>query len=266
MKVGLNILIFLGLMFLFTVMWQIKGEQIVIEKVNIPLKGISPEIQNFRFVQISDIHFRHFQEKERQLLEQLKQIKPDYLFITGDLVDWSCRDLKSLESFLEELTKTVSKKTFVVLGNHEHKNPRFKQILKIYSSKTQVLRNKNFQLEKNLWIIGVDDPHLGFDDLKKAAEKVPPSAPKILLAHSPEIFRKVNFSNVLVLTGHTHGGQINIPLLVKLILPLKYDRQFQRGLFVQDDKWLYVNRGIGYTFLPIRFRSSPEITLFSFKP
>ncbi len=90
--------------------------------------------------------------------------------------------------------------------------------------------------------------------------------PKILLAHSPEIFRKVKGRDIdLVLVGHTHGGQINIPFITNLFLPLKYDKKYKNGLFRVNSTYLYVNRGTGTTFLPIRFNSFPEIALIKVK-
>jgi len=90
--------------------------------------------------------------------------------------------------------------------------------------------------------------------------------PKILLAHSPEIFRKVKNKKIdLVLVGHTHGCQINIPFLCDFIVPLKYDKQYKRGLFKENGVYMYVNKGIGETFLPVRFNSPPEITLIELK-
>jgi hypothetical protein len=83
-----------------------------------------------------------------------------------------------------------------------------------------------------------------------------------MLAHSPEIFRRIKSQNIdLVLTGHTHGGQVNIPFITNFFLPVKYGRKYKSGLFKEDSTYLYVNRGVGTTLLPFRFNAPPEITL-----
>jgi predicted MPP superfamily phosphohydrolase len=65
--------------------------------------------------------------------------------------------------------------------------------------------------------------------------------------------------------GHTHGGQLNIPFLSNFFLPVKYDKKYKKGIFKEDSKYLYVNRGVGESDLPIRFNSFPEITLIELK-
>ena len=233
--------------------------------LEIKLQNLPLWVEKESFVHISDIHFRHFSKREKQLLEKLKEINPDYIFITGDFIDWTTRNWSSLEEFLDALVKIPKKGIYFVFGNHEHRNRRLNEFIKILDRKNiQVINNQSVFLE-GVYLIGVDDPHLGFDRLNKAIENVDMKMPKILLAHSPEIFRKVNFKNVLVLAGHTHGGQINLPFISNLILPLKYDRKYKSGFFGEDYKWLYVNKGIGWTFLPFRFNAKPEIAVIKFK-
>jgi hypothetical protein len=244
----------------------LEPNMIQVSKLEIILNNVSPLVEKLKFVQISDIHFKHFSKREKILINKLKNIEPDYVFLCGDLVDWTTKNLEDLDLFLKELKKIPKFKTFFVFGNHEHRNKEKSRIVELLKeNKIKILKNEHFQLEDNFYLLGVDDPHSGFDDLKKAKEGINLDSPKILLAHSPEVFRKVDFSNVLVLTGHTHGGQINIPFFVKLILPLKYDKKYISGLFGKNHKWLYVNRGIGFTFLPFRINSRPEIAVIKIK-
>ncbi|MCD5396281.1 MAG: metallophosphoesterase [Candidatus Pacebacteria bacterium] len=251
----------------FVVLGMVEINSLEINNLKIKLKNLAPEIEEKVFVQISDIHFRNFSSQEKNLLKELKRISPDYIFITGDLVDWTTKNLADLEKFLDKIVKIPRKKIYLVFGNHEHRNRKLKAIRKILLEKgISILNNKNvFLEEEKIYLIGVDDPHLGFDKLSEAIEGIEKDAPKILLAHSPEIFRKVNFNNVLVLCGHTHGGQINLPFISNLILPLKYDKKYKRGLFGKNYKYLYVNKGIGWTFIPFRFRATPEIVIIKLK-
>lgn len=207
---------------------------IKIEEISIPLKTDGDELEDVTFVQISDIHFRSFAFREKRLLENLKKIGPDYIFITGDLIDWSTEDTNGLRNFLKELASIANQKTFLVYGNHEHRNFRIKEMDKIFQENgLHLLKNKNILLRQGIYLIGVDDPHLGLDDLGLSLANIPEGAPKILLAHSPEIFEKIESDNILVLAGHTHGGQINIPFLAEKILPLKDGSiHYKRGLLL----------------------------------
>jgi len=246
----------------------IEPKMIKIEEISLRIKDLPPSFQNLKILHLSDFHSKNFGKKEEKTLEILNQLNPDFVFITGDIIDWTTRDFESCQRFWKELSKNYQGQIFGVYGNHDHRNRNFKILDNLFKeSQIEILNNESRKITKNedfIYLIGVDDPHLGYDNLEKAMEKVKNDAPKILLAHSPEIFRKVKNID-LVLVGHTHGGQINIPVLVDFIIPLKYDKKYKRGLFLENSTYLYVSRGIGETFLPIRINSFPEITLITLK-
>ena len=239
---------------------------IKIEKASIEIRNLPPSFKGTKIAHLSDLHSKNFGEREREVLELLNQIKPDFIFLTGDFVDWRTQDLKSCQNFWKKLSENHPEKIFGVLGNHDHHHPKFKIIRNLLKeSGIEILENETKKIEKNgdfIYFIGVDDPHEGYDNIEKAMAGIETEIPKILLAHSPEIFRKVKEKSIdLVLVGHTHGGQINIPFITNLFMPLKYDKKYKSGFFEENSTLLYVNRGIGTTFLPIRFNASPEITL-----
>jgi hypothetical protein len=257
-----TIIIILILLLLGSAWSFLEPYQVQLKEVEIKFQNLDSRAKNLKIVQISDIHFKKIGVREKKLLKILKKIEPDYLLITGDIVNWKADDLDSLSQFCQSLSGIAKKGTFGVYGNHEHLNFKFSKLKPIFEeSGIKILENQSIFLEKSIYLIGVDDPHLGFDNLKIATDQIDQKAPKILLAHSPEIFRKIKQENILVLAGHTHGGQINVPIIVNLILPLRYDKQHKSGLFKEGSRWLYINKGIGTTFLPLRFNSLPEITI-----
>ncbi len=246
----------------------IEPNHIKVEKLSLKIKDLPPSFQNLKILHFSDLHFKKFGQKEKKVLEILNQLNPDFIFISGDIVDWETNNFDSCQKFLRELAKNYQGRIFGVYGNHDHKNRKFALLGTILKeNKIKILNNESRKIERNgdfIYLIGVDDPHLGYDNIEKAMEEVENNSPKILLAHSPEIFRKVKEKNIdLVLTGHTHGGQINIPLFSDLVLPLKYDKKYKSGLFKENSTYLYVNRGIGETLLPIRINAFPEVTLIT---
>jgi hypothetical protein len=257
-----TIIIILILLLLGSAWSFLEPYQVQLKEVEIKFQNLDSRAKNLKIVQISDIHFKKIGVREKKLLKILKKIEPDYLLITGDIVDWKADDLDSLSQFCQSLSGIAKKGTFGVYGNHEHLNFKFSKLKPIFEeSGIKILENQSIFLEESIYLIGADDPHLGFDNLKIATDQIDQKAPKILLAHSPEIFRKVKQENILVLAGHTHGGQINVPIIVNLILPLRYNKQYKKGLFKEGSRWLYINKGIGTTFLPLRFNSLPEITI-----
>jgi len=265
------ILFFLGI-------WSILIEPniIKVEKISIEIKALPASFTGAKIAVLADLHSKYYGAREKKVLKILKKINPDFIFLAGDIVDWSTKNLKSCQEFWKDLDRNYHNKIFAVYGNHEHLNPRFKTFNKLLrETEIEIINNQARKIEKNeefIYLLGVDDPHLGYDDLSKAMEEIgsDDASPKILLAHPPEIFRKVKTFNEekiinkkidLVLTGHTHGGQINIPFFVDFILPLNYDSHYKAGFFKENSTYLYVSRGIGNSGLPIRLNSFPEITL-----
>ena len=267
-----KIIIFGILILVITLIWGffVEPNIIQVEKISLEIKNLPPAFQGVKLVHLSDFHSKNFGEKEKKTLEILNKLNPDFVFLTGDIVDWKTRDLESCQDFWQEISRNYEGKVFGVYGNHDHRNPKFKNLKNLLNkSGIEILENELRKIKKDnefIYLIGVDDPHLGFDNIEKAIEGVENNAPKILLAHSPEVFRKVKDKNIdLVLVGHTHGCQINFTILCNLILPLKYDKKYKRGLFEENSTYLYVNRGVGNTFLPIRINSFPEITLIELR-
>jgi uncharacterized protein len=240
------------------------------ERISIKAENMPDSLKNLTVLQLSDLHLKEFGFREAKIIKTVKNIKPDFIFITGDIVDWTTQDFSGLEKFSEGLSPDYQDKIFAVFGNHDHKNNKFatlKNVLK--ENGIQVLNNESRKLEINgsyFYLIGVDDPHSGYDNIDKAMAGVEDGSFKILLAHSPEIFRKISGRKIdLVLAGHTHGCQVGIPFLCDLYVPLKYDKKYKGGLFKENSTYLYVNRGIGETILPFRLNALPEITVISFK-
>lgn len=255
--------------FLFGFIWIffIEPNLLLKIKIEIILAGdLKTSNKELKIAHISDIHFRYFGAREKKLIASLKEISPNYIFITGDLLDWTTENLSLTKDFLKELNSVAPGKLYGVYGNHEHRNKKIFQMKTFFKkSGLEILENESVFLEEGFYLIGVDDPHSNRDDLKKALSEIENQYPKILLAHSPGIFEKIEKKNILILAGHTHGGQINIPFLTEFVFPLKYDKKYKKGLFFENGKWLYVSRGIGTTFIPARLFSPPEITIINLK-
>ncbi len=268
-------LFFISCLFIFLLWYCFVFEpyNFKIEKVKISLRNLPSSFENIKIVQISDIHSKKFGRKERIVLDFLDKLKPDYVFITGDIIDYKARKIEPCRPFWHALGQRYVDRIFAVFGNHIHQNKKvnvhiFKRTLE--EDKISVLVNENRKLQRAgefIYIVGVDDPSwTKHQDFEKARQGVESSFIKVLLAHSPEIIEDIKPGDVdLILCGHTHGGQVKLPYLRAYWDMTKYHGRYARGLFKVKEANLYVNRGVGTSLLPIRFNCPPEITLIELR-
>ena len=193
-------------------------------------------------------------------------LQPDLFVITGDFISNS---ISFLPGCLEEMARVRARYgTLATLGNHEHWYGSLNEIQTIFHQyHIPILNNahQKIRTEQGLFAVaGIDDLRAGHPDLKNALSGLDSSIPTLLLSHRPEIFPQAAAYKIpLTLAGHYHGGQIKLnlpgggsawPTLELLIL---------RGCIEINTSRLYVNRGIGTTFTPVRLNVPPEITLFN---
>ena len=244
----------------------IEPNNIIVEERNIYLENLPKSFNGFRIVHITDLHLNSYGRKERGIIDKIRELKPDIIVVTGDLIDEKQYLNTGLE-FMEELADISP--TYFVFGNWDHLSGVSMSLFEKYLTerKVIVLSNRYVVLSRNnecIYLIGVDDPHTFNDDLDKAMDNISETnVVKILLAHSPEIIDKAVKKNInLVLVGHTHGGQVRLPIIGPLYIPLppKY-RKYDQGLFKVDNTLMFVNRGIGMSFIPVRFLCPPEIVV-----
>ena len=161
---------------------------------------------------------------------------------------------------------------YAILGNHDVLVSANAVTDALVTHGIPVLANSSVPIERDgrrLWLAGMQDALQQRPDILTAlpAGRNPDKEPLILLAHEPDFADQVLGRQIdLVLSGHTHGGQIRIPFLPPLLLP-ELGTKYVEGLFrLRDGTQLYVNRGIGAVNLPFRFRCPPEISVITLQP
>lgn len=239
-----------------------------VEKITLPLKGLK---QNFSAIQISDLHIGGLidEQKVSSIINQALSLKPDVIFLTGDIIDTKVKEIQDAIKELGRLKAPLG--VYYVLGNHEYFHNVYEIIQSVQSLGFKVLENQSIVLkigeESLLNIVGVNDlfgRRLGIlePDLKKALNQRDEDLPSILLAHQPKFISEVlpEFKIDLMLSGHTHGGQIfPFGFFVRL------DQPYLAGLYDHDRQMkIYVNRGTGFWGPPMRVLSQAEITYFEF--
>ncbi|MFC1996211.1 metallophosphoesterase [Chloroflexota bacterium] len=243
----------------------------VVERITIPIHNLAPTLKGLRIVQISDIHFKPIVTLNmvRKTVSIINSLQPDLIVITGDFVTRFISAIYEMTPVLAQLRARYG--VFASLGNHDiWVNPSvITQTLN--TAGIQVLINQGVPISvegETLWLAGIDDVMSGKPDLKEALKGSPTKAAIVLLGHEPDPANEFSQDGrvSLMLTGHSHGGQIRLPGIgspFKAHLAEKYDM----GLYKVGDMWLYVNRGIGViTSVPLRLNCPPEISEFTLVP
>ncbi|MCG8401214.1 MAG: metallophosphoesterase [Firmicutes bacterium] len=237
---------------------------LVVQKYNVSVKDLPPAFEGFTILHLSDLHSKEFGVGQEKLLNLINGQDFDLVAITGDLVDKRNPDCEPGLRLVERLSH---KPVYFVPGNHDWWTG-FEYRHQLEESGARILQN---QAEKfiwkgnHLWVIGVDDPYLGRDNLKQALMEVDDTSPKILLAHAPNIYDSAIESEIdLVMVGHTHGGQVRLPVLGAIIAPGQgLFPKFDYGLFSSGHTAMIINGGLGESGLPIRFNLKPEIVIIT---
>ena len=221
-----------------------------------------------RVIQLSDIHAGIFMTREeiRRYADQVIALQPDLFVLTGDFISNS---ISFLPGCLEEMARVRARYgTFATLGNHEHWYEGLGELQTIFrQSRIPLLHNahQKIRTEQGLFAVaGIDDLRAGRPDLKAALHGLDSSIPTLLLSHRPEIFPQAAAYGIpLTLAGHYHGGQIKLFLPGGGISLAHLRTPYPEGLYRINASRLYVNRGIGTTFTPVRLNVPPEITLLN---
>jgi predicted MPP superfamily phosphohydrolase len=183
--------------------------------------------------------------------------------VTGDLVTLGTLFYGDVGDVLGELRAKDG--VFVSMGNHDQWDPEtFCQVIE--AKGPRVLRNEHRVVRRGsaeLVIAGLDDWSTDRDDMDRALAERPPGAPTVLLSHYPDFFEEAASRDVdLVLSGHTHGGQIGVPFTARRVTLSRLARQHTAGLHIRGRSRLYVHAGLGTTGPPIRLGVAPEIAVF----
>jgi predicted MPP superfamily phosphohydrolase len=221
-----------------------------------------------RVVQLTDIHAGIFMNRRqmRYYVDQVIALQPDLFALTGDYISNS---LSFLPGCLEEMARVRARYgTFATLGNHEHWYGSLIELRTIFRRYGMPLLNNEHRVIRtergSFAVIGIDDLRTGDADLEAALYGLDPAIPSVLLSHRPEIFpRAASLGIPLTLSGHYHGGQIKLGLPGAGISLAHLRTPYVEGLFRIGAARLYVSRGIGTTFTPVRLNAPPEITLFN---
>lgn len=256
-----------------------QNNSIVIAKSNYYNPKIPSDFDGLKIVHISDLHNKMFGKGQANILNKIRNLSPDIIVVTGDLIDRRKYNLDSAMTFILGAVKIAP--VYYVSGNHEAWSGKFPLIKeRLIDAGVVILDDTAVELTKeksSIRIIGLADP--GFltpnyfrgPNIRKITEQLNPwsmdESFNILLSHRPELFDLYCENNMdLVFTGHAHGGQVRIPLIGGLVAPNQgLFPRFTRGSYSKDSTTMYVSRGLGNSIVPIRIFNRPEIVAVTLK-
>ena len=256
------------------IIWIAYGNtDLEIYKYNVKSEDIPSEFDNFRIVQISDLHNAEFGENNEKLLLMLKQADADIIAITGDMIDSRNTDIDVAISFAQKAVNIAP--VYYVNGNHESRVLGEYEKLKqgLTDAGVTILENSSADItigDEAITLIGINDPTFRMDIVDDTMEQniahqlvnvIPDNDNyKVLLAHRPEYF-DVYAGNVdLVLSGHAHGSQFRIPFIGGLVAPGQgFFPEYYEGSHIKENTEMIVSRGIGNSIIPFRINNKPEI-------
>ena len=228
---------------------------------------IPAAFDGFRIAQVSDLHNAGFWQ---DVVEELRQIQPDIIVLTGDLIDSGKTDVDAALAFAGQAAQIAP--CYFVSGNHEAWSPGHWEKLRegLKQSGIVLLENERVSLGRDgehLTMLGLSDPAFGGDHARILGELAAGEGYRILLSHRPERMKLYAEAGVdLVFSGHAHGGQFRIPFLGGVIAPDQgLFPEYDSGLYEQDGTAMLVSRGIGNSIIPLRICNRPEILVAQLK-
>lgn len=244
-------------------------------RVDVPIWNLPPSMDGLKIVQLSDVHSGSFPSKSTffEIVKIVNSLTPDFIVITGDFVNNNYRELELTQDGFAAMKAKYA--VLGSLGNHDHYTgehglEQLKQILTHSNVSLLINESRNFEVKgETIQFCGVDCDisRRTFMDLDAAMAKLRPEKPTVLLCHDPrEWDKKIRGHGIpLVLSGHTHGGQIGIEAGDNVISPVKLIYKQFAGLYQSGNEYLYVNRGVGTVGPPVRIGINPEIALITLK-
>ena len=273
------------------IFYKYETDSLEITKYEIENEKIPKEFDNFKIVQISDLHNKSFGKGNKRLLEKIDSQNPDIVVITGDLVEGDNKNFDVALNLIDELLKKY--KVYHIIGNHEQKSliKKHKQLYKTYFDKLYKknivnLDNEKTKVEKDgkyINIYGLIIPleyypyffknyenknmKLEQDFINNKLGEINRDEYNILLAHTPFFFEDYEKYGVdLVLAGHVHGGIIRLPKVGGLLSPNReFFPKYDFGKYIKNNTTMLLSKGLGGSKVLIRFACKPEIVSITLK-
>ena len=232
-----------------------------------PITNMPPALKGTTFVHLSDLHggFGNTDAVYEEAIARVNALKPDLILLTGDYIDDHAKNNYPIHEVLRRFEARLG--LYASFGNHDHRRGIVGTRRILEQAGVRILHNENIRLESGLWIAGVDDYYEGKPDLARTLAGIPEDTTPLVLSHNPTLIEQVNGRDLLMLSGHTHGGQIALPFPTpRMVVKFHLHCNQVAGWYRIGRAQLYVNRGLGVTGKPFRYHCPAEIAVFRLIP
>ena len=238
------------------------AERILVKRNDVMFKELPPLFDGFTILHLSDMHVDMNEGAMRRLIGLIGGVRHDLCVLTGDYRGKNCGPFEATLEGVARVRAHLKEPVYGVLGDHD----TIQMVPGLEAMGIRMLLNESEVIvrgDQQIYLAGMDDAHrFKADDIAKAALQIPYGEFSILLSHTPEIYREAADADFnLLLSGHTHGGQICLPGSIPIILDAVLPRRMGAGAWQYHDMAGYTSVGAGSSVVPVRLNCPPEITL-----
>ena len=272
--------IVLGLLAIFALLlvvdaFYIEPQRLIARQVNLQIQHWPASLDGVKILAVSDLHagapFINSKYLD-ELVGRINREQPDVVVLLGDFVikDVIGGRFMAPEAIAGHLSRVhAGLGVYAILGNHDNWYGSSAVTAALTRAGIRVLSNSVVRLDFHggtFWLAGLQDFESAQPNIAVTLSQVSDESPVIVITHNPDIFPQVPARVSLTLAGHTHGGQVNLPGLGRLIVPSQYGQRYASGHIRESGRDLYVTTGVGTSIVPVRFRVTPEIVVLNLTP
>jgi predicted MPP superfamily phosphohydrolase len=241
--------------------------EVTVTRATFGVRNLPTDLEGLTLAHLTDFHCGPLVPKEfvEDVVRRTNLLKPDLVVLTGDYVDEDMTNLTECAAALGKLAAPLG--VYAVLGNHDYEVGAEEVAQALAAQGMNLLRNARTALgrgERKLWLVGLDDTAGHREEFRETLAGIPADEPIVMLSHSPDLLnRSADVGVELILSGHTHGGQVRLPGIGAPHAPSMVTTRFAVSHVRRRHTRLYVGRGVGMTVLPVRLNCPPEIGLFT---
>ncbi|HEX2674231.1 MAG TPA: metallophosphoesterase [Polyangiaceae bacterium] len=252
----------------------VEPARLVVNRQELKLPNWPAELSGLRVAFLSDLHVGspHWGlSRLHELVQQVNAEQPDLILLGGDyLINgvWFGNHVEAEPIALELGQLRAPLGVYAVLGNHDWWNDGPKVRAAFEAHGVTVLDDEVRRLHfkgKSVCLLGVRDETERLRSARKELELALPGMPLLVLMHEPDLFDDFDERATLTLAGHTHGGQVDLPVLGRRVVPSRFGPRYAAGHIVENERHLFVTTGVGTSIIPVRFRVPPEIALLTLR-
>jgi predicted MPP superfamily phosphohydrolase len=242
------------------------ADQIIIRRNVLEFSNLPQAFDNFAILHLSDLHVELSEAAMRRLVSMVGDLRYDICVLTGDYRGKTYGPFQRSLKGVNELVKKLKGPLYGVLGNHDtiQMAPSLEKMgIRMLFNECEIISRG----DNHIYLAGVDDAHFyRADDIAKAAMRIPSDTFSILLSHTPEVFDRAARARFdLMLSGHTHGGQLCLPGGIAIKLEARLPRKMGAGPWRHLNMTGYTSVGVGTSLLPVRLNCPPEVTLHTLR-